>query len=115
MRREISPAERRALVICKLLGQAPALSIDELRLLSKPRAYAKRQRYLRRLSVPDNFESALELAIARGWLSQGQDRLALSAEGRKVGLRTRAGMHRRRLNEVGFDAAGFLVRSSRTP
>ena len=113
MRQEITPAERRARVICKLLGQDPALSIDKLRQLSTPdlsRPYTQRRRMIRRLSAPDEFEKALELAIGTGWLEQGEGKkLVLTAEGRVVGLRTRAGMHRSRLNDVSLDPVAFPI------
>ena len=100
MRQEIAPAERRARVICKLLGQNPELGIDKLRVQSMPDlsgAYTQRRRELRRLSTPNEFESAIALAVGKGWVTQTQyKRLVLTAEGREIGLRTRAGMHRSR-------------------
>jgi hypothetical protein len=104
MRQEIAP-ERRARLICKLLEHNPALGIDRLRLLSSPdlsRSHA--QRRVRRISTPDDFDSALTLAIGRGWLKHDEDkRFVLTAAGREVGLRTRSGSHRRRLDQLGLD------------
>lgn len=85
MRQDITPAERRARVICNLLGHDPALSTDKLRQLSAPdlsRPYTQRRRMMRRLSAPDEFEKAVELAISTGWLEQGQGETARSNRGR---------------------------------
>lgn len=50
------------------------------------------------------------VGLGRG-LAKQDTRLVLTAEGRIVGQRTQAGMHRSMLNEVGIDSEALPVRS----
>lgn len=111
MVKKVAPLERRARIICKLLSRHRALTVDTLRVVTEPdqsQAFTRGGRR-RRLAAPTEFDQAMALAVERGWLREGHSGVFLTATGDVIGRRTRAGSHRCRWNEVGFDGAPFRV------
>lgn len=88
--------------ICKAIGSS---TVDDRIVLqsrlappSKSVAVSRRQRYtLRKLKEVD-FDRALALALARGWLIEEEGRLSLSEAGVELATRSRVGIRRRRLS-----------------
>jgi len=110
------PKDRRARVICKLLGRNPALGIDALRELSTPARFGSRtngrRRFLRAAASAD-FDQSLALAISRGWMAVARAGLVLTVRGKDIAIRTRAGPHRSRWSDLDLNAAPFPVKRSR--
>lgn len=110
------PNERLARVICKLLGHNPRLGIDALRELSAAPgsgSCTQRRREYRRAAASADFGQSVAIAISRGWLSKGEAGLVLTVRGKEIAVRTRAGEHRSRWNDVSLDATQFSVGCSR--
>lgn len=105
MKREITPNERRARVICKLLWQDRTLRLETLRSLSgQEQSRASGVRHSRLGRTGGDFDQAVAIGIEMGWLIQGPEGLELTAAGVDIARRTRAGVRRSRLNDVGRDA-----------
>lgn len=110
------PNDRRARVICKLLGRNPALGLDALRELSTPSRFGSRtngrRRFLRAAARAD-FDQSLALAISRGWLVEARIGLVLTVRGKEIAIRTRAGPHRSRWHDLDLAVAPSAVKQSR--
>jgi hypothetical protein len=98
MRRELSPVESLAKLLCKALHERPAMTREELaQAVVQQSRLARSDRARRRLEEQvAEFEPALQLAVANGWLVAASGAFELTELGATCARRSRAGRRRAR-------------------
>jgi hypothetical protein len=100
MGNELSPVERLIRQLCKLLEGTAAMARTELeeRFGQDPGLERHRitRRWRRRSQTSEgDFDQAIALALARGWVQAATDgRLLITEDGARLGRRSRAGRRR---------------------
>jgi hypothetical protein len=94
----VTPVERIARQICKLLSSGTGATVQELRARAvsrapEPHLVSAKWRHRRQPREAD-FDKAIELAVSSGWLVNREGMISLTPAGSQLGRRSRVGARR---------------------